>query len=94
MDVIITTIDPFKEPALITANTVLLVLALGYPVQIFACYISDDGASPITFYSLVETLSFAKKWVPFYKKFKIKIRAPFMYFSKENESFDLDFVRE
>lgn len=94
VDVIITTTDPFKEPALMTANTVLSVLALDYPVEKFACYISDDGASPITFYSLVETLSFARTWVPFCRKFKIKNRAPFMYFSKENESSDPDFVRE
>ncbi|GLJ23957.1 hypothetical protein SUGI_0455480 [Cryptomeria japonica] len=94
VDVIITTTDPFKEPLLITANTVLSVLALDYPVEKFACYISDDGASPITFYSLVETLSFAKKWVPFCRKFKIQTRAPFMFFSKEKESSHPDFVRE
>ncbi|XP_057847555.2 cellulose synthase-like protein B4 [Cryptomeria japonica] len=86
VDVIITTTDPFKEPALITANEVLSVLALDYPVEKFACYISDDGSSPITFYSLVETLSFARKWVPFCRKFKLQTRAPFMYFSKEKES--------
>ncbi|KAH9307456.1 hypothetical protein KI387_035367 [Taxus chinensis] len=31
VDIIITTTDPFKEPALMTANTVLSVLALDYP---------------------------------------------------------------
>ncbi|KAH9307453.1 hypothetical protein KI387_035364, partial [Taxus chinensis] len=94
VDIFITTTDPFKEPALITANTVLSVLALDYPVEKFACYISDDGASPITFYSLVETLSFAKKWVPFCRKFNIQKRAPFMYFSKEIKSSDPNFLRE
>ena len=92
VDVFITTIELFKEPVLIIVNTVLSILALDYPTIFFSCYILDDGAFPITFYSLVETLGFAKKWVPFYKKFKIKNRKPFMYFSNENESSYLDFV--
>lgn len=54
VDIIITTSDPFKELAIMT------VLAIDYPVQKFTCYVSDDGASPITFYSLVETVRFAK----------------------------------
>ena len=98
MDIIITTTDPFREPAITTANTVLSVLAIDYPVQKFACYVSDDGASPITFYSLVQTLSFAKRWVPFCRKFGIEIRAPSVYFSKESpqhsNSFDTNFVQE
>jgi len=98
VDIIITTADPFKEPAIVTANTVLSVLALDYPVQKFACYVSDDGASPITFYSLVETLRFAKKWVPFCRKFDIETRAPFVYFSEESpqhsKSFDTNFLQE
>eukprot|EP00253_Pinus_taeda_P026601 PITA_26601 len=98
VDIIITTSDPFKEPAIMTANTVLSVLAIDYPVQKFACYVSDDGASPITFYSLVETIRFAKKWVPFCRKFDIETRAPFVYFSKESpqhsKSFDANFLRE
>ncbi|KAH9307454.1 hypothetical protein KI387_035365, partial [Taxus chinensis] len=94
VDIIITTTDPFKEPALMTANTVLSVLALDYPVEKIACYVSDDGASPITFYSLVETLSFAKKWVPFCMKFNVETRAPFMYFSKQKKPSDPDFARE
>jgi cellulose synthase A len=98
VDIIITTSDPFKEPAIITANTVLSVLAIDYPVQKFACYVSDDGASAITFYSLVETLRFAKKWVPFCKKFDIETRAPFVYFSEESpqhsKSFDPSFLQE
>ena len=84
MDIIITTADPVKEPLITTANTVLSVLAIDYPVQKIACYISDDAASPITFYSLVETVGFAKRWVPFCKKFDIETRAPFMYFSKQS----------
>ena len=98
MDIIITTIDPFWETAITTTNTILSVLAINYPVQKIACYISDDGASPITFYSLVETLGFAKRWVPFCKKFNIEKRAPFMYFSKQSlehsKKSDPNFLRE
>ena len=99
MDIIITTTDPLREPAITTANTVLSVLAIDYPVQKFACYVSDDGASPITFYSLVETVRFAKKWVPFCRKFGIERRAPFVYFSNESSSqqgkiLDTNFVEE
>ncbi|KAH9307461.1 hypothetical protein KI387_035372 [Taxus chinensis] len=94
VDIIITTTDPFREPAILTANTVLSVLALDYPVEKIACYVSDDGRSPITFYSLLETLEFAKKWVPFCRKFNIESRAPFMYFSKKPPSSDPSFLQE
>jgi len=63
--IIITTSDPFREPAIITTNTILSVLAIDYPVQKIVWYVSDDDASPMTFYSLVETLKFAKNWVLF-----------------------------
>lgn len=48
-----------------------------------SCYVSDDGASMLTFESLVETASFARKWVPFCKKFSIEPRAPEFYFSQK-----------
>ncbi|GLJ23962.1 hypothetical protein SUGI_0455540 [Cryptomeria japonica] len=94
VDIIITTTDPYKEPAIITANTVLSVLALDYPVEKIACYVSDDGGSPITFYSLVETLEFAKKWVPFCRNFNIELRIPIMYFSKTPKSSDPKFLEQ
>ncbi|XP_057828831.2 cellulose synthase-like protein H1 isoform X1 [Cryptomeria japonica] len=94
VDIIITTTDPYKEPALITANTVLSVLALDYPVEKIACYVTDDGGSPITFYSLVETLEFAKKWVPFCRNFNIELRIPIMYFSKTPKSSDPKFLQQ
>ncbi|KAK7852353.1 cellulose synthase a catalytic subunit 8 [udp-forming] [Quercus suber] len=50
-----------KEPPLITANTVLSVLAMDYPVDKVCCYLSDDGASVLSFESLVETADFARK---------------------------------
>lgn len=81
MDLFVTTADPLLEPPIITVNTVLSLLAVDYPANKLACYVSDDGCSPLTFYSLSEALKFAKIWVPFCKKYKVEVRAPFRYFS-------------
>eukprot|EP01018_Ginkgo_biloba_P035713 Gb_30276 [translate_table: standard] len=83
IDIFITTADPFKEPPLVTANTILSVLAVDYPVEKIACYVSDDSASPITFSMMVEVSKFAQKWVPFCKNFSIEPRAPVTFFSSE-----------
>ncbi|KAL4371754.1 hypothetical protein AHAS_Ahas06G0197400 [Arachis hypogaea] len=68
VDLFVATADPVIEPPIITANTVLSLLALDYPSNKQACYVSDDGCSLLTFYALVEGAKFAKLWVPFYKK--------------------------
>ncbi|KAK7272275.1 hypothetical protein RJT34_28772 [Clitoria ternatea] len=81
IDLFVTTADPVLEPPIITVNTVLSLLALDYPANKLACYVSDDGCSAITFYALVEASKFAKLWVPFCKKYNIQVRAPFRYFS-------------
>ncbi|QCE09538.1 cellulose synthase A [Vigna unguiculata] len=81
VDLFVTTADPVLEPPIITANTVLSLLALDYPTNKLACYVSDDGCSPLTYYGLVEASKFAKFWVPFCKKNNIQLRAPFSYFS-------------
>eukprot|EP00249_Psilotum_nudum_P011558 c23239_g1_i1 orf=383-2719(-) len=81
VDVFVTTADPRKEPPLITMNTVLSVLAADYPTDRAACYLSDDGGALITFWSLVETSKFAKKWIPFCKRFNVERRNPSSYFS-------------
>nr|VDD40801.1 unnamed protein product [Brassica oleracea] len=83
VDVFVSTVDPLKEPPLVTANTVLSILAVDYPVDKVACYVSDDGAAMLTFESLSETAEFAKKWVPFCKKFSIEPRAPEFYFAQK-----------
>ncbi|KEH36631.1 putative cellulose synthase (UDP-forming) [Medicago truncatula] len=83
VDFFVSTVDPLKEPPLITANTVLSILAVDYPVEKVSCYVSDDGAAMLTFESLVETADFARKWVPFCKKFEIEPRAPEFYFSQK-----------
>jgi cellulose synthase A len=83
VDLFVSTVDPMKEPPLVTANTVLSILAMDYPVDKISCYISDDGASMLSFEALSETAEFARKWVPFCKKFTIEPRAPEMYFSEK-----------
>ncbi|KAI3820037.1 hypothetical protein L1987_13893 [Smallanthus sonchifolius] len=83
IDVFVSTVDPSKEPPLITANTVLSILAVDYPVDKVACYVSDDGVAMLTFEALSETSEFARKWVPFCKKFNIEPRAPEWYFAQK-----------
>lgn len=89
VDVFVSTVDPMKEPPLITANTVLSILAADYPVDKVACYVSDDGAAMLTFEALSETSEFAQKWVPFCKKFCIEPRAPEWYFAQK-----VDYLRD
>ncbi|PIA28407.1 hypothetical protein AQUCO_07000021v1 [Aquilegia coerulea] len=91
VDLFVTTADPVLEPPIITVNTVLSLLALDYPANKLACYVSDDGASPITLYSLVEAIKFAKLWIPFCKKYNIQTRAPFQYFSRKEFEISSDF---
>ncbi|KAF5946916.1 hypothetical protein HYC85_017144 [Camellia sinensis] len=81
VDLFVSTVDPMKEPPLVTGNTILSILAMDYPVDKISCYVSDDGASMLTFEALSETAEFARKWVPFCKNFSIEPRAPEMYFS-------------
>lgn len=66
-----------------TANTVLSILAVDYPVDKVSCYVSDDGAAMLTFEALSETSEFARKWVPFCKKYAIEPRAPEWYFAQK-----------
>lgn len=86
MDVFVTTADASLEPVIITVNTVLSILAVDYPVDKLSCYVSDDGCSPITFYSLREAVKFAKIWAPFCKKYGIRVRAPFQYFADSSRA--------
>ncbi|PWA84755.1 cellulose synthase-like B4 [Artemisia annua] len=84
VDIFVTTADPILEPSIITMNTVLSLLAVDYPAGKLALYLSDDGCSPLTYYSLVETTKFAKLWIPFCKKYNVQVRAPFRYFTPES----------
>nr|AGW52062.1 cellulose synthase 4 [Populus tomentosa] len=83
VDVFVSTVDPLKEPPIITANTVLSILSVDYPVDKVSCYVSDDGASMLLFDSLAETAEFARRWVPFCKKHNIEPRAPEFYFTQK-----------
>ncbi|RWR88461.1 cellulose synthase-like protein D4 [Cinnamomum micranthum f. kanehirae] len=85
MDVFVSTADPEKEPPLVTANTILSILAVDYPVEKLACYISDDGGALLTFEAMAEACSFANVWVPFCKKHNIEPRNPDSYFSKQGD---------
>uniref|UniRef100_A0ACD5UWW7 Uncharacterized protein n=1 Tax=Avena sativa TaxID=4498 RepID=A0ACD5UWW7_AVESA len=87
VDMFVTTADPALEPPVITANTVLSLLAVDYPDSggKLACYVSDDGCSPVTCYALREAAEFAAIWVPFCRKHGVAVRAPFMYFSSAPE---------
>ncbi|CAI7772651.1 unnamed protein product [Closterium sp. NIES-53] len=98
VDVFVSTADPFKEPPLVTANVILSVLAADYPVDKVACYLSDDGASMLTFEALMETANFSRLWVPFCRKHAIEPRAPEMYFAGGVDyllgKVNADFVKE
>lgn len=83
VDIFVSTVDPLKEPPLVTANTVLSILAVDYPVDKVSCYVSDDGAAMLTFEALSETSEFARIWVPFCKKYNIEPRAPEWYFCQK-----------
>ena len=98
IDVFVSTADPEKEPPLVTANTILSILAVDYPVEKVACYLSDDGGALLTFEALAETASFARIWVPFCRKHHIEPRNPETYFGQKRDFLKnkvrLDFVRE
>ncbi|KAF5459416.1 hypothetical protein F2P56_023365 [Juglans regia] len=83
VDVFVTTVDPVKEPPIVTANTVLSILSIDYPVDKVSCYVSDEGASMLSFDTMAETAEFARRWVPFCKKYNIEPRAPEIYFSEK-----------
>ncbi|KAL8544958.1 hypothetical protein ACS0TY_005241 [Phlomoides rotata] len=98
IDVFVSTADSDKEPPLVTANTILSILAVDYPVEKVACYLSDDGGSLVTFEALAEAASFARIWVPFCRKHKIEPRNPEAYFGQKRDPLKnkvrLDFVKD
>ncbi|KAL3506351.1 hypothetical protein ACH5RR_031733 [Cinchona calisaya] len=85
IDVFISTADPEKEPPLFTANTILSILAVEYPVEKVSIYISDDGGAILTFEAMAETVNFAEVWVPFCRKHNIEPRNPESYFSQKTD---------
>lgn len=85
VDIFVSTSDPDKEPPLVTANTILSILAVDYPVEKLACYVSDDGGTLLTFEALAEAAGFAETWVPFCRKHDIESRNPESYFSMKGD---------
>nr|XP_043638830.1 cellulose synthase-like protein D2 [Erigeron canadensis] len=98
VDVFVSTADPEKEPPLVTANTILSILAVDYPVDKLSCYVSDDGGSLLTFEAMAEAASFANIWVPFCRKHTIEPRNPESYFSLKKDPYKnkvrQDFVKD
>ncbi|OAY81926.1 Cellulose synthase-like protein D1 [Ananas comosus] len=98
IDVFVSTADPDKEPVLVTANTVLSILAADYPVEKLACYLSDDGGALLTFEAMAEAANFADLWVPFCRKHRIEPRNPESYFSLKRDPYrnkvKQDFVKD
>ncbi|KAJ7950121.1 Cellulose synthase [Quillaja saponaria] len=82
VDVFVCTADPQKEPTVEVMNTILSAMALDYPAEKLAVYLSDDGGSAVTLYAIKEACCFAKMWLPFCNKYGIKSRCPEAYFSK------------
>ncbi|RZC69396.1 hypothetical protein C5167_032476 [Papaver somniferum] len=98
IDIFVSTADPEKEPPLVTANTILSILATDYPVEKLACYVSDDGGALLTFEAMAEAASFANMWVPFCRKHNIEPRNPESYFSLKRDPYKnkmrADFVKD
>ncbi|XP_073279212.1 cellulose synthase-like protein D1 [Primulina huaijiensis] len=85
VDVFISTADPEKEPPLVTANTILSILAVEYPVEKLCIYLSDDGGAILTFEAMAEAVKFAEVWVPFCRKHNIEPRNPDSYFNQKTD---------
>jgi cellulose synthase A len=60
--------------------------------------VCNDGAAILTFDALSETSEFARKWVPFCKKYNIHPRAPEWYFAQKinclKDKVQTSFVKE
>ncbi|KAL6533438.1 Cellulose synthase-like protein D3 [Orobanche minor] len=98
IDIFVSTADPEKEPPLVTANTILSILAADYPVEKLACYVSDDGGALLTFEAMAEAASFANLWVPFCRKHNVEPRNPESYFNSKKDPYKnkvlSDFVKD
>ncbi|XP_057958867.1 cellulose synthase-like protein E6 isoform X1 [Malania oleifera] len=81
IDVFVVTANPRKEPLLGVMNTVLSAMALDYPPDKLSVYLSDDEASPLTYFAVQEASVFARSWLPFRRRYGIQCRCPEAYFS-------------
>ncbi|XP_057771369.1 cellulose synthase-like protein G3 [Salvia miltiorrhiza] len=85
VDVFVCTADPKKEPVVEVMNTVLSAMAMDYPPEKLAVYLSDDGGAAATLYAMKEACRFAESWLPFCRKYGIKTRCPEAFFSSFGE---------
>ncbi|XP_019193726.1 PREDICTED: cellulose synthase-like protein E1 [Ipomoea nil] len=86
VDVFVCTADPAIEPPIMVVNTVLSVMAYDYPPEKLSVYLSDDAASELTFYALLEASIFSHHWLPYCKKFNVEPRSPQAYFRSISSS--------
>ncbi|CAL9050920.1 unnamed protein product [Musa banksii] len=93
VDIFVCTADPTIEPPVLVMNTVLSVMAYDYPPEKLSIYVSDDGASELTFYALLEATDFVRHWISFCKRFNVEPRSPAAYFSSP-EQHDLRYASE
>ncbi|KAG2693087.1 hypothetical protein I3760_08G081900 [Carya illinoinensis] len=81
VDIFVSTVDPLKEPPLVTANTVLSILAVDYPIDKISCYVSDDEwyfAQKMDYLKDKVLASFVKERRAMkreYEEFKVRINA-------------------
>ncbi|XP_057761548.1 cellulose synthase-like protein G2 [Arachis stenosperma] len=86
LDIFVCTLDPEKEPTVEVMDTVISAIAMDYPSNKLAVYLSDDGGCPVTLYGIKEAWEFARSyWLPFCKKYGIKSRCPRVFFSPMGE---------
>jgi cellulose synthase A len=88
VDIFVSTVDPLKEPPLVTANTVLSILAVDYPVDKVSCYVSDDGTTMKREHEAVQaayTSEAKDKRIPTSSSGSFKVRNPSRigYFNRE-----------
>ncbi|XP_020207312.1 cellulose synthase-like protein G1 [Cajanus cajan] len=81
LDIFVCTLDPEKEPTEEVMDTVVSAMAMDYPSDKLAVYLSDDGGCPVTLYAMKEASEFAKEWLPFCRKYGVKSRCPKVFFS-------------
>jgi len=86
VDIFVCTADPGIEPPVMVINTVLSLMAYDYPPHKLSVYLSDDAASDITFYALLEASIFAKQWLPFCRNLKVDPTSPAAYFKTIHSS--------
>ncbi|CAN1178033.1 Cellulose synthase-like protein G2 [Linum perenne] len=94
LDVFICTADPYKEPPIRAVNTALSVMAYEYPRDKLSVYVSDDGGSDITLFSLMEVAKFASRWLPFCDKNNVVDRNPAVYFELGHHSSNVSVEEE